>query len=147
VPRLFLDHRENQQPQLAIVEGSVFAAPATPAAMVGPPVFTVGGILTGKRVLVVSSPATTSMRLVGVQTAFAVSVYVSHDLRYRSRYIVCQDISRYVGKPVADLLQDDLITISAASTSGSDLSGDGIGQDGLEPRGQTPATSCRLSPP
>jgi hypothetical protein len=113
--------------------------------MAEPPVFTVGGIV-ANRVLVVSSPAMASMRLLGVQTAFAVSVYVSHDLRYRSRYIVCQDISRYVGKPVADLLYDDPITISAASTSGSDLGGDGIGQDGLDPRGQTPATSCRLTP-
>jgi len=74
--------------------------------MAEPPVFTVGGIFVANRVLVVSSPAMASMRLLGVQTAFAASVYVSHEPRYRSRYIVCQDISRYVGKPVADLLQE-----------------------------------------
>ena len=45
-----------------------------PAAMAEPPVFTVGGILVANRVLVVSSPAMASMRLLGVQTAFAVSV-------------------------------------------------------------------------
>jgi hypothetical protein len=66
VPRPFLDHRENQEPQLAIVERSS-AAPAVPAATAEAFVFTVGGILVRMGgVVVVLFPVMAPMRLFGV---------------------------------------------------------------------------------
>jgi hypothetical protein len=71
---LFVDHRQNQEPQLAVVEGSAaaFVAPPMTAAMA------MVIILAIFSVVVTVSPAMASTRIFGVRTASVVGASMFH---------------------------------------------------------------------
>jgi hypothetical protein len=74
-----------------------------PAAKGKMPVLTVAALIAEVLVVfvvVVTSPVMAPVRAFAVWTASAVFFSLLHDLRYRSRYIVCQVISKSNPKPV-----------------------------------------------